>query len=147
MKNMRISELEMYELLRSRMGETEAREFLAYIESKVERTLLEAKSVFASKEDIFKLELRIVQTIAESNQKIEQSRAELNQKIEQSRAELNQKIEQSRAETMLKISETNQKIEQSKNDILKWLIVLILSSSTAIIGIILGVMRMGGWVN
>jgi hypothetical protein len=129
---MHISELEMYELLRTRMGETEAREFLAYIESKVEDTLLQAKSVFSSKEDIFKLELRIVQTIADSNQKIEQSRAELLQKL---------------SETNLKIAETHQKIEQSKNDILKWLIVLIFTSSTAIIGIILGVMRMGGWGN
>ncbi len=104
---MHISELEMFEILRTRMSESEAKNFLTYIESKVEDKFLDAKDIFSTKEDLLKLELKIVQTISDSNQRI----------------------------------------EQSKTELLKWLITLILGSTIAIIGTILAVMRMSGWGN
>ena len=104
---MHISELEIFEILRTRMSESEAKNFLTYIESKVEDKFLDAKDIFSTKEDLLKLELKIVQTISDSNQRI----------------------------------------EQSKTELLKWLITLILGSTIAIIGTILAVMRMGGWGN
>lgn len=91
---MHISDLEMYDLLKERMSEKEAREFVSYIETKVEDKFTEAKSIFATKEDIFKLEL---------------------------------------------------KIEQTKSESLKWMFLFVLTSTLAVIGTILSVMKMGGW--
>ena len=42
---MHISDLEMYDLLKERMSEKEAREFVAYIETKVEGTFIDAKNI------------------------------------------------------------------------------------------------------
>ena len=63
---MQVSDLEMYEILKERMSEKEAREFISYIESKVEEKFVEAKNIFSTKEDLLKLELRITQLINES---------------------------------------------------------------------------------
>jgi len=115
----------MYDLLKERMSEKEAREFVAYIESKVEGTFIEAKNIFSTKEDLLKLELRIVQQIGESNQKI----SETNRSIEIMRGELTQKI------------------EQSKSDTLKWTFLYILTATIGIIATILSIMKMGGWGN
>ena len=146
---MHISDLEMYDLLKERMSEKEAREFVAYIETKVEGTFIDAKNIFSTKEDLLKLELKIVQQISETNKSIEIMRGELIGKTEQMRGDLTGKIEIMRGELTERIEvmrgELTQKIEQSKSDTLKWTFVYILTATIGIIGTILSVMRMGGW--
>ena len=54
-----ISEIKLYELLKNKIGEREAEAFIQILESKVETKLEEKTSVFATKEDIAKLEIKI----------------------------------------------------------------------------------------
>ncbi len=54
-----ISEINPYELLKARIGEKEAEAFVQIIDNKVESGLNERTSVFATKEDIAKLETKI----------------------------------------------------------------------------------------
>ena len=54
-----VSEIKLYELLKAKIGEREAEAFIQILETKVESKLLEKKSVFATKEDVAKLETKI----------------------------------------------------------------------------------------
>ncbi|MDX2189513.1 MAG: hypothetical protein SFY32_06600 [Bacteroidota bacterium] len=66
---MNISEFEMYELLREKMDEKQARMLVEFIEFRVEKKFEEARDVFATKDDIHRLELKIAEIhlkIAES---------------------------------------------------------------------------------
>lgn len=155
---MHISDLEMYDLLKERMSDKEARELVAYIGDKVEDKFIEAINIFATKEDLLKLELKIVeqigeiqQSIAGTNKTIEIIRGESNQKLEAFRGETNQKLEAFRGESNQKLEafrgDLIAKIEQTKSDTLKWTFVYILTATIGIIGTILSVMKMGGWGN
>lgn len=95
---MHITDLEMYDILKEKMSDKDARDFLKYIESKVEDKFVDAYSVFSTKEDLLKLELKIVQVITDS-----------------------------------------------KTETLKWMLVFITTSTIAIIGTILTVMKILGW--
>jgi hypothetical protein len=54
-----VSEIKLYELLKAKIGEREAEAFIQILETKVESKLLEKTSVFATKEDVAKLETKI----------------------------------------------------------------------------------------
>ncbi len=149
--NMHISDLEMYDLLKERMSDKEARELVAYIGDKVEDKFIEAINIFATKEDLLKLELKIVEQIGETNKSIEIMRGESNQKLEAFRGESNQRLEVFRGESNQKLEafrgDLIAKIDQTKSDTLKWTFVYILTATIGIIGTILSVMKMGGWGN
>jgi hypothetical protein len=61
-----ISEIKLYELLKARIGEKEAEAFVQILENKVDSRLEEKTNVFATKEDIAKLEGKLTTSIAES---------------------------------------------------------------------------------
>ena len=113
---MYISEIEMYEMLREKMDEREAKTLIQYIETRVEHKFEYAKEIFPTKEDFYRLELKVAQGRDEANLKI--------------------------AEVHTKIAETHIKIAESKNDLIKWLFGLILGSTVAIIGVMLSVFKM-----
>ena len=54
-----ISEIKLYELLKARIGEKEAEAFIEIVESKVDKKFEEKTAVFATKEDIARLETSI----------------------------------------------------------------------------------------
>jgi hypothetical protein len=54
-----VSEIKLYELLKAKIGEQEAEAFLQILDSKVDAGLKEKTAVFATKEDIAKLETKI----------------------------------------------------------------------------------------
>jgi hypothetical protein len=115
---MRISELELYEALRSKMDEKEARSIVEYIGSKVEMKFEQAQTIFATKEDLLKLELKIVQLIADT-----------------------------KAETMSLFADTHKLIAEAKADTIKWMFAFVFASTISIIGVIITIMKMGGWGN
>lgn len=47
-----ISTIEMYNILKGKLGETEAKALTEYVESKVEKTFDKEKDVLATKEDL-----------------------------------------------------------------------------------------------
>lgn len=121
-----ISEIEMYELLREKMDQREAKTLVEYIESRVEHKFEHAKSVFPEKEDFYRMELKIAEGREETTKKI---------------AELKEETTKKMAEIHLKIVECNTKIAESKNDLIKWLFGLIIGSTTAIIGVMLSIFK------
>jgi vacuolar-type H+-ATPase subunit H len=172
---MHISELEMYDILKERMSEKEAREFINYIAYKVEDKFVEAQQVFATKEDLLKLELKITKLVSEYKLEtsklisdahsetlklisdsrsetlklISDSKAETSKLISDSRSETLKLISDSKAETLKLVSETKiemvKLITDSKAETIKWMLVFITTSSVAIIGTILTVMKIISW--
>jgi hypothetical protein len=61
-----VSEIKLYELLKAKIGEQEAEAFLQILDSKVESRISEKTTIFATKEDLAKLEGKLLSTISES---------------------------------------------------------------------------------
>ena len=61
-----VSEIKLYELLKSKFGEREAEAFVQILETKVDNKFEEAKQTIATKEDLAKLEVRLTEKIAET---------------------------------------------------------------------------------
>ncbi|RJP60520.1 MAG: hypothetical protein C4549_00495 [Deltaproteobacteria bacterium] len=70
---MQVAEIELYEILKPKIGEKEARTLVEYIETKVDRKLEEKKDVLATKQDIAYLK----QDIANLEIKLEKTRADI----------------------------------------------------------------------
>ncbi|MFN0049635.1 MAG: hypothetical protein ACKVOU_10980 [Cytophagales bacterium] len=64
---MYISDFRLVDILRDKMGEQEARTLVEYIEEKVEEKYVEARHIFATKEDLLKLELKILESVHKGN--------------------------------------------------------------------------------
>lgn len=54
-----ISSIEMYTILKGKLGENEAKALTEYVESKVEKSFEKEKDTLATKEDLLKLEVKI----------------------------------------------------------------------------------------
>ncbi len=54
-----ISSIEMYNILKGKLGESEAKALTEYVENKVEKSIEKEKDVLATKEDLYKLEIKI----------------------------------------------------------------------------------------
>lgn len=61
-----ISEIKLYELLKAKIGEKEAEAFIQILENKVDNRLNEKTTVFATKEDLAKVEGKLLSTISEA---------------------------------------------------------------------------------
>lgn len=55
-----ISTIEMYNILKGKLGENEAKSLTEYVESKVERTFEKEKDVLATKEDLANVKSDII---------------------------------------------------------------------------------------
>ena len=60
-----ISSVDMFNLLKGKLGESEAKALTEYIETKVEKSIEKEKDVLASKADIYKIEIKISETKSE----------------------------------------------------------------------------------
>jgi hypothetical protein len=58
-----ISEIKLYELLKSRIGEKEAEAFIQILEDKVDKKFEQKKSELATKEDVSNLRAELLRTI------------------------------------------------------------------------------------
>ncbi|MDO8445547.1 MAG: hypothetical protein Q7T53_05500 [Deltaproteobacteria bacterium] len=60
-----VTEIELYEILRSKLGDKEAKNLVEYVETRVERKFEEKKDVLATKQDITNLDVKIEQVKSE----------------------------------------------------------------------------------
>jgi hypothetical protein len=58
-----VSEIRLYELLRSKIGEKEAEAFIQVLDEKVEKKFEQKKSELATKEDVSNLSAELLKTI------------------------------------------------------------------------------------
>ena len=56
---MHVAEIELYEILKSKLGDKEAKTLVEYIEAKVSKELEEKKDLLATKQDIANLEIKL----------------------------------------------------------------------------------------
>ena len=61
-----VSEIQLYELLKAKLGEKEAGAFVEILERRVDKKFEENKSILATKEDLARLEGRIDAKISET---------------------------------------------------------------------------------
>jgi len=57
---MQLAEIELYEILKSKLGEKEARTLVEYIETKVDRNFDEKKDILATKTDLANMKADII---------------------------------------------------------------------------------------
>ena len=74
---MQVAEIELYEILKTKLGEKEAKTLVEYIETKVDKRLEEKKDVLATKLDIANLEIATKQEIANLEVKIEKTKSDI----------------------------------------------------------------------
>jgi DNA-directed RNA polymerase subunit L len=152
---MYISDYTLVNILREKMGEQEAIALVEYIETKVEQKFVEAGQVFATKEDLLKLEMRIQETILKGNLETQKLIADLKTDTQKQFGEVHKQfgeihkqfgeVQKQFGEVYIQFGVVQKQIEESKADTLKWMITLIISSTLTILGVMLVVMKMGGW--
>ncbi|MDX2195728.1 MAG: hypothetical protein NW207_04865 [Cytophagales bacterium] len=150
---MYISDFKLLDILREKMGEDEARALVEFIEIKVEDKYIEAKNVFATKEDLLKLELKIVQVIHNNHLEVQKliadTKIETQKIIAESKNDLQKLMAESKNDLQKLVADSKNDLQKliadSKFETIKWLFGFILTSTVAIIGTILAVMKMGGW--
>ncbi len=57
---MQVAEIELYEILKDKLGQQEARKLVEYIEAKVEKKLEEKQDILATKTDLANLKADII---------------------------------------------------------------------------------------
>jgi hypothetical protein len=57
---MQVAEIELYEILKEKVGDKEAKALVEYIEAKVEKKFQEKKDILATKEDLANLRADII---------------------------------------------------------------------------------------
>lgn len=55
-----VTEIELYEILKTKLGDKEAKSLVEYVESRVEKKLAEKKDILATKEDLANLKADII---------------------------------------------------------------------------------------
>jgi hypothetical protein len=74
---MQVAEIELYEILKAKVGEKEAKTLVEYIEAKVEKKFEEKKDILPAKQDISNLEIAVKQDIANLEIELEKTRADI----------------------------------------------------------------------
>ncbi len=67
---MQVAEIELYEILKEKIGDKEARTLVEYIETKVEKKLEEKKDILATKEDLANLKTELMVQIEKTRSDI-----------------------------------------------------------------------------
>ena len=107
---MQVAEIELYEILKTKLGEKEAKTLVEYIEAKVGKELEEKKDILATKEDINALRAATKEDINGLKIEIEKVRTGMVIEIEKVRTGMVVEIEKGRTE-----------MEKTRSDIIKWM--------------------------
>jgi len=85
---MPVTEIEIYEALKEKIGESSAKTLLEFIDLRVEKEFERKKDILATKQDNEELKTSIKQEITRLEVKIERFKSELESKIEKTKTEL-----------------------------------------------------------
>ncbi len=111
---MQVAEIELYEILKTKLGEKEAKTLVEYIEAKVGKELEEKKDILATKEDINGLKIEIGKVRTEMVVEIGKVRTDLVVEIEKVRTEM----------------------EKTRSDIIKWMFLFWIGQLASLIAIL-----------
>lgn len=118
-RSMRLSSIELFQMVKEKLGEKEAKSLVDFIESKVENTFEEQESFFASREDVLRVETQIREEIlkVESRMKEEILKVETRLREEVIKVETRLREEVIKVETRLR-----EEILKVQNKIIIWVI-------------------------
>ncbi len=109
---MYISDFKLVDILRDKMGEQEARTLVEYIGVRIEDNYVEAKKVFSTKEDLLKLELKILEAIHKNSIDTQKMFAETKAESQKQFAEVQKQF----VEVQKQISETHLTIAELREE-------------------------------
>ena len=118
---MQVAEIELYEILKTKLGEKEAKTLVEYIEAKVGKELEEKKDILATKEDINALRAATKEDINGLKIEIEKVRTGMVIEIEKVRTGMVVEIEKVRTEMVVEIEKVRTEMEKTRSDIIKWM--------------------------
>ncbi len=75
--SMQVAEIELYEILKSKLGEKEARTLVEYIEAKVEKKFDEKKDILATKEDLSNIKADLMVEIEKVRTEMQKMKADI----------------------------------------------------------------------
>jgi len=100
---MQVAEIELYEILKGKLGEKEAKTLVEYIEAKVDKRLEDKKDILATKEDINNLRVATKEDINNLSLATKED------------------INNLRVATKQDIANLEIKMEKTRSDIIKWM--------------------------
>jgi len=151
---MQVAELELYDILKSKLGDKEARTLVEYIEARVERKFEEKKDLLATKDDISRLKDELKDDISrlkdELKGDISSLKNELKGDISSLKNELKGDISSLRDEfkkdllatkddissLKVEIAQVRTEIQHSRADIIKWMFLFWVGQVATLIAIL-----------
>ncbi len=109
---MYISDFKLVDILRDKMGEQEARTLVEYIGVRIEDNYVEAKKVFSTKEDLLKLELKILEAIHKNSLDTQKMFAETKAEFQKMFAETKAESQKQFAEVQKQFVEVQKQISE-----------------------------------
>ncbi|MVN21106.1 hypothetical protein [Mucilaginibacter arboris] len=126
---MEVSEVQLFQILKERIGEEEARSLAEYVEAKIEKQFDLKKDVLATKQDIAELKIEIANVRNELKLEIADLRTELKTDLANLRTELKTDIANLRTELKTDIA-------NSRSDVIKWMFIFLFGQLAAIYAIV-----------
>ena len=124
---MPVTEIEIYEALKEKIGESSAKILIEFIDLRVEKEFERKKDILATKQDIAELRSANKQDIEELKTATKQDIAELRsankQDIEELKTTTNQEIARLEVKIERLKSELETKIEKTKTELIKWMFI------------------------
>jgi len=144
---MPVTEIEIYEALKDKIGEDSAKTLLEFIDLRVEKEVERKKDILATKQNIAGLEVKIEQSSlatkqdmaelrSEMKEDIAQLRSEMKQDIAELRSEMKQDMAELRSEMKQDIAQLEVKIERVRADLIRWMFIFWAGQIGALIAIL-----------
>lgn len=133
---MPVTEIEIYEALKDKIGEDSAKTLLEFIDLRVEKEVERKKDILVTKQDIAGLEVKIEQSRLATKQDMAELRSEMKEDIAQLRSEMKQDIAELRSEMKQDIAQLEVKIERVRADLIRWMFIFWAGQIGALIAIL-----------
>jgi DNA primase catalytic subunit len=144
-----ISEIQLFQLLKHKIGDKEAEALVNYVDEKITekneiffQSLVTKEDLSSTKEDLIKSEGRLSSMIASTNEDIIKSESRLssmiastNEDIIKSESRLSSMIASTKEDLVKTESRLETKIAETKSDIIRWVFSIFIVTILAIIGL------------
>ncbi|MCX7793482.1 MAG: hypothetical protein N2257_03615 [Thermodesulfovibrionales bacterium] len=138
---MPVTEIELYEVLKEKVGEKEARTIVEFIDAKIEKRIEEKRDFLATKDDIKKLEGSIIAT-KDDIKKLEIDIKRLEGDIKKLEGDIRKvdedviKIKEDLKELRKDVQNLEDRLEGTKSKIIKWMFLFWIGQFASLIAVL-----------
>ena len=140
---MQVAELELYDILKSKLGDKEARTLVEYIEARVERKFEEKKDLLATKDDISRLKDELKDDISRLKDELKGDISSLKNELKGDISSLRDEFKKDLLATKddisslkVEIAQVRTEIQHSRADIIKWMFLFWVGQVATLIAIL-----------